>query len=262
MSDIGSDAVTDGGLPSRRIIVLNCNTNSAMTAVIGAIAHEGALPSTRIAPVTPPFGPESTEGYYESFVSAAGMLAALERQSEPFDAVILAGFGEHGREAMRQRWDVPVVDITEAGPMLAGLVSRSYGVVTTLGSTVPLIWESLHASGLDARCAGVVASGIPVTGTQDSVENIAETLLGSCKELLSSGAEAIVLGCAGFAGLDAELERRLGVPVLDGVIAAVHLAETLCRMSKSTSKSGAFSPPSTGKKWTGWQLGGRIEEER
>ncbi|WP_414851323.1 aspartate/glutamate racemase family protein [Microbacterium laevaniformans] len=30
--------------------------------------------------------------------------------------------------------------------------------------------------------------------------------------MLADGADVIVLGCAGFAGLDAELERRLGYP--------------------------------------------------
>ena len=38
---------------------------------------------------------------------------------------------------------------------------------------------------------------------------------------------AIVLGCAGMAGLCQTLQQRLGVPVIDGVGAAVKLAEGL-----------------------------------
>lgn len=61
-----------------------------------------------------------------------------------------------------------------------------------------------------------------------------------------------MLGCAGFAGLDAVLEQRLGVPVIDGVSSAVVMAESLVRLGKFTSKRGAFAPISTGKQWVGW----------
>ncbi|MGI6878587.1 aspartate/glutamate racemase family protein [Microbacterium sp. gxy059] len=238
--------------PERRILVVNCNTNAEMTRAIGATAQSAALPSTRITALTPPFGPESAEGYYESFVAAAGMLAAVEQEPEHFDAIVLAGFGEHGREGMRQRWDVPVVDITEAGPQLAQLVAHRYGIVTTLDSTLPLIWESLRGAGLDARCTDVVAGDIPVSGIHSSVRAAAAALERCSRDLLRRGAEAIVLGCAGFAGLDAELQDRLGVPVVDPVAAAVRMAEVLCRSGLQTSRHGAYRPVNEDKTWKMW----------
>jgi allantoin racemase len=39
------------------------------------------------------------------------------------------------------------------------------------------------------------------------------------------GAEAIVLGCAGMAPLASDLEARTGLPLIDGVRAAAHLAQ-------------------------------------
>jgi len=65
----------------------------------------------------------------------------------------------------------------------------------------------------------------------------------------------LVLGCAGFAGLDVELERRLGVPVVDGVAAAVRLAESLVHLGKRTSTAGPYAARSTRKPWTGAALG-------
>ncbi len=235
-----------------RILVVNCNTDAGMTARIARIAGGASSPGTEIVPVTPPFGPSSAEGYYESYIAAAGMLAAVEAQADPFDAIVLAGFGEHGREAMRQRWPVPVVDITEAGPMLANLVAHRYGVVTTLTSTLPLIRESLRNAGLDGRCAGVRASELPVSATDDDAGALADALEPEARALLATGADAIVLGCAGFAGVDAELGARLGVPVIDGVAAAVRLAEVLIASSLSTSKAGAFRPPDAAKAWLAW----------
>lgn len=56
-------------------------------------------------------------------------------------------------------------------------------------------------------------------------------------------AEAIVLGCAGMADLTAELRSEFGVPVIDGVAAAVKQAESLVSMGLSTAKRGAYATP-------------------
>ncbi|GAB3841718.1 aspartate/glutamate racemase family protein [Nesterenkonia populi] len=240
-----------------RIAVVNCNVNAAITTNLESIAAAAVSPGVEILALTPPFGPESAEGYYESFISAAGMLAALEQAQEEFDAVVLAGFGEHGREGARQRWEVPVVDITEAGPILAKLVSHRYGIVTTLDTTVPAIWESLRNAGLAEHCVGVAASGIEVSAIHDDAAQVASTLEREARGLQSSGAEAIVLGCAGFTGLDDALEERLGIPVIDGVEAACRVAELLVRSGLRTSAAGAFRPPRLEKQWVGWQMGSR-----
>jgi allantoin racemase len=57
------------------------------------------------------------------------------------------------------------------------------------------------------------------------------------------GAEAVVLGCAGMADLAAALTAQCGLPVVDGVAAAVALAEGLVRLGLKTSKLGGYAPP-------------------
>ena len=56
-------------------------------------------------------------------------------------------------------------------------------------------------------------------------------------------AEAIVLGCAGMADLAGELAREHGLPVVDGVAAAVKLAEGLFALGLKTSKIGSYAQP-------------------
>ncbi len=57
------------------------------------------------------------------------------------------------------------------------------------------------------------------------------------------GAEAVCLGCAGFAAFAQELEDELGVPVLDGVVCATKQAEIMVELGKSTSKAMTYRPP-------------------
>jgi allantoin racemase len=68
-------------------------------------------------------------------------------------------------------------------------------------------------------------------------------------------AEVIVLGCGGMAGLDEEIRKRAGVPVVDGVASAVTIAESLVRMRLSTSKVRTYAPPRP-KTVIGWPIMG------
>ena len=55
--------------------------------------------------------------------------------------------------------------------------------------------------------------------------------------------EAMVLGYAGMADLAASLSDELSVPVIDGVAAAVMIAEGLAAIGLRTSKRGGFASP-------------------
>ncbi|MFX8000666.1 aspartate/glutamate racemase family protein, partial [Acinetobacter baumannii] len=70
-------------------------------------------------------------------------------------------------------------------------------------------------------------------------------LIESCarQALARDRSGAIVLGCAGMAGLCRTLQRRLGVPVVDGVSAAVRFAEALNALGLRTSKHGDYAAP-------------------
>jgi len=64
-------------------------------------------------------------------------------------------------------------------------------------------------------------------------------------------AEVICLGCGGMAGLDEQIRQRTGVPVVDGVTAAVTVAESLVRLGLSTSKVRTYATPRQ-KQVIGW----------
>jgi allantoin racemase len=237
------------------ILVVNCNTDAAMTERIAEIARGAASAHATIVGVTPQWGPSSAEGYLESYATAVASIDAVAGYTGGFDAVIMAGYGEHGREGMRQLVEQPVVDITEASALLACLLGHRFGVVTTLSSAVAGIEDSLRNAGVFDRCAAVVASDVAVSHIGDDDDATARALESAARTALSAGADVIVLGCAGFAGLDRRLEAALGVPVLDSVACAVQLAESLVNLGKQTSKAGPFAAPDSRKPWVGPRLG-------
>ena len=66
-------------------------------------------------------------------------------------------------------------------------------------------------------------------------------------------AEVICLGCAGMAGLEDAITSELGVPVIDGVGAAVRFAEAVVGLGLKTSKVSTYAKPNA-KRIIGWPL--------
>jgi allantoin racemase len=177
---------------------------------------------------------------------------AITSYPEPFDAVIQAGYGEHGREGLQELLDVPVVDITEAAASTAMYLGHKYSVVTTLDRTVPLIEDRLKLAGLDARCASVRASGLGVLELESDPDRAVEAIVRQAREAVENDhAEVIVLGCGGMAELEEKVTAATGVPIVDGVRSAVTIAEGLVRMGLSTSKVRTYATPRA-KRITGW----------
>jgi len=235
-----------------RILIVNVNTTEAITEAIAREAQAVAAPGTEIIGLTPYFGAESVEGNFESYLAAIAVMDRVLAYDGPYDAVIQAGYGEHGREGLQELLNVPVVDITDAAASTAMYLGHAYSVVTTLDRTVPLIEDRLKLSGLYDRCASVRASGMAVLELEEQPERALEAIVEQAERAVREDkAEVICLGCGGMAGLDEKIRQRTGVPVVDGVSAAVKMAESLVQLGLSTSKSRTYATPRP-KRIVGW----------
>lgn len=238
--------------------IVNVNTSQAMTDIIVQAAEEVAAPDTTIIGVTPSIGPASVETHVEAYLSATGVIDAFHRyqsscdephedQRKRVDAWIIAGYGDLGKEVLQELTDVPVVDITEAAAVAAMAVGDTFGVVTTLDRTTPMIRSRLRQSGLLDRCVSITGTGLGVLELEEDSERTNRRIIETARQALQpnlSGqrAEAICLGCGGMAGQARRLSEVLGVPVIDGVAAAVGQAESLIRQGLRTSRVGTFAP--------------------
>ena len=240
-----------------RILVANVNTTQTMTDGIAEAARAVASGGTEIIGLTPDFGAESCEGNFESYLAAIAVMDKVMRYEGEYDAVIQAGYGEHGREGLQELLTVPVVDITDAAASTAMYLGRSYSVVTTLDRTVPLIEDRLILAGLHDRCASVRSSGLGVLELESDPERAIEAIAAEAKRAVEHDrAEVIVLGCGGMAELKDRVVELCGVPVVDGVQAAVAVAEGLVRLGLQTSKVRTYAPPRP-KRITGFPFAAR-----
>jgi allantoin racemase len=228
-----------------RLLVVNPNTSASMTQRIGAAARAAAGPGIEVVAVNPAHGPASIEGYFDEAFAAPGLVEEVAKgDAAGFDAFIVACFDDTGLEAARCGARGPVIGIGEAAFHLAALIAHRFSVVTTLSRSIAPIEANLTRYGLASRCARVRACEVPVLALDDPASGVREKLSAEIdRAMAEDGAEAIVLGCAGMADLAAALALRHGLPVVDGVAAAVKLAEALVGLGLTTSKRGPYAPP-------------------
>jgi allantoin racemase len=228
-----------------RLHVVNPNTTASMTAKIAAAARSIALPDTLIDARQPAMGPVSIEGFYDEAFAVPGMLGCIrEADRDGADAHIIACFDDTGLDAARAAAKAPVIGIGEAGFHMASLIAARFAVVTTLGVSIVPIEHNLRKYGLAERCARVRAAEVPVLALEErNTDALAKISTEITATIRDDRAEAIVLGCAGMADLANELAATHGLPVIDGVAAAVTLAESLVRLGLKTSRLGPYAAP-------------------
>ena len=227
-----------------RLLLINPNTTASMTEKAAIAARAVAASGTEIIAATSQMGPTSIEGYYDGALAVPGMLRELkERQTAGYDAAIICCFDDTGLEAARMFCDVPVVGLCESAVATAGFLAQRFSVVTTLERSRILIDNLVQRYGMGAR-AKVRASDIPVLELENASPGAIGKLRGEIEcALAEDGAEAIVLGCAGMTDLARELQEIYGVPVVDGVAAAVKQAEALVSLGLTTSKRSSYASP-------------------
>lgn len=228
-----------------KILVVNPNTTASMTDKIRETAVAIAAPGTEIVAVNPADGPVSIEGHYDEAWCLPGLLTEAKKgEAAGADALVIACFDDPGLDACRELLTIPVIGICEAAMATASMVGHGFSVVTTLPRAVPIIEALAFKYGYERHCRKVRSAEIPVLALEEeggaAAAKVREEVLKAIEE---DHAEAILLGCAGMTDLAASLTEETGVPVIDGVAAAVKFAEALAGLGVKTCKRRAYETP-------------------
>lgn len=225
------------------IKVVNPNTSLEMTALVERSAKAVAAPGTTVQAVSPAMGPSSIESHYDEALSVPGLLAEVAAgEQSGVDGYVVACFGDPGLDAAREVARGPVVGIAEAAMRTAAYLGRGFTVVTTLSRTCGRAWDLAERYGMRGLCRGVHACDIPVLELDSDALDVVTTACARAVE--EDGADAVVLGCAGMTDWAAPISAKIGVPVVDGVQAAVLTVQALVEMGLRTGKRDEFAAPS------------------
>lgn len=224
-----------------RILLANANTTAAVTEICATSARAAAAPGTEIVAATPRFGPAIISSRAENAIAAHGILDCLAEHHAGCDAAILAVSYDTALAAARQLLPIPVIGMTEAACMTACLLGGRFGLVTF--SSADLYREVIAGHGLASRLSGIALVAASPHDVSSDPAGVAAKVAEAAGQLVREGADAVVLGGAALAGIGARIQAQVSVPLIDGIAAAVKLAEGLIALGLPKPAEGGFAAP-------------------
>lgn len=225
-------------------MVINPNTTPAITDTVVAAALASARSNTVLVGSTAARGVASVECSADEAIASVAVLEQVRAgEAAGTDGYVIACFGDTGVAAAKEIAAGPVVGMTEAALLTAAVIAERFAVVTLPPRTVAMAERVVHHLGLGHRCR-VRAVDVRVADIASSADDSLGAVGDEAAAAVADDrAEAVVLGCAGLAELVEPLTDRLGVPVIDGVAAAVAMVEGLLAQKLTTFPMWSCLPP-------------------
>jgi allantoin racemase len=212
-----------------------------------AFLNARAAPGTTFAVQSVASGPPSIESAYDAAIGVPAMLDALHRAEAGGAAAIIIGcFSDPGIEPAREIARIPVIGPGAASLHLAAQLGTRISVISPLAGHRGQALVRMRALGLESSFASVRGMGMAVLDLARQRDAALDRIVeAGAKAVAEDGADILVLGCMSMAFLDvtAELQERIGVPVVNPVIAALKTAEMTVFMGLAHSKAAYPTPP-------------------
>jgi Asp/Glu/hydantoin racemase len=232
----------------RRILLLNPNTNEAMTAAMRDQAAAHLPPEAELTTVTGSFGFPVVATRVAYAVASHAALDAYARRKQDPDVVLLSCFGDPGLEAVRELAPCPVVGLAEASIRVADGFAEPFAIITVGLPWTAMLEECVASARPASRFAGVFAVDGAGFDYVRSPETVLGALNGLAERAVAAGARTLILGGGALAGL----KRRLRPPAryIDCIEAAagaaLAAASSAASQVRQTAKPVGLSVELTG----------------
>ncbi len=226
------------------ILLINPNTTTSITHLVLKTAKRFASKGTKLRALTGAFGPRYIASRAGYAVAGHAALDALANDRGRKDAVVLACFGDPGLAALKEVSKVPVVGMADASILQACALGNRFSIVTGGERWKSMLEEFVAGHGLSSRLASVrtvAPTGADIARNPKAAMALLARGCAAC--VREDGADVVILGGAGLAGLAAKLKSAVDVPLLDGVACAISMAEGLAKQKPAKAASGPLAMP-------------------
>ncbi|WP_349358377.1 aspartate/glutamate racemase family protein [Stappia sp.] len=199
--------------------------------IFARMARDHKLPGTEVHIVSLPPGEGRFSHIefrsYEAMVTRGILRAVRQAAREGFDAFAIGCFYDTALlDAREVSGDMAVTAPCVASCEIAASLANRFGVIVGRRKWVNQMEATVREHGHGHRLAGFHHVELGVTEFQaDHAETERRLVEAGRKAVEEDYAEAVILGCTMEVGFYRDLEKRLGVPVIDPSIAALKRAE-------------------------------------
>jgi allantoin racemase len=215
-----------------RILIVNPNTTASITALLKTHAEKATGLGAHVEAVTAWFGAPYIACEVSYAVAGHAVLDAWASATNEEDAVLIGCFGDPGLLALREASSAPVTGLAEASFIQAAKHGR-FAIVTGGERWKPMLERLASTLGYSKMLAGITT--VAPSGAELAQDPVgAQALLArACRQAAKDfGANAVILGGAGLAGMAARVQTEVDVPVIDSVVAGVRHASQLAKQLK------------------------------
>src|SRR5262244_913022 len=120
--------------------------------------------------------------------------------------------------------------MAEAAILQGAAIGQRFSIVTGGARWKPMLEEFVAAQGMGTRLASVrtvAPTGADIARNPKAAMALLAKGCAAC--VREDGADVVILGGAGLAGLAGKLKAAVDVPLLDGLACAISMAEALAR---------------------------------
>ena len=184
-----------------RILILNPNSDQTTHKLLQQEANDFLQGRACADVVSMKSAPKLIVTYEDQVASTTEMIQVVRAKRNGYDGFVVACHGDPNLDLVQELTGKPTYGIAQASMKIAAMKGE-FAVLTPSEKIIPkkfVLARKYHCQ------AGREALKTP-------------------------GVQAIVLGCANYAGSSGWLEKRLGVPVLDGLTWALALVESEARI--------------------------------
>ena len=220
-----------------RLLIINPNTTPRITTLLETHARAIVGAEVVVRAVTARFGAPyiACEASYAvaGHATLDAWASALAPEQPPPHTILIGCFGDPGLLALRESSQVPVTGLAEASFVEASGHGQ-FAIVTGGQRWKPMLQRLAQTLGYGQLLAGVHT--VTPSGAQLAEDPAAARVLltKACREAESNfKAKAVILGGAGLAGLAADIQGEVDIPLIDSVMAGTRHAISIARQSEA-----------------------------
>lgn len=206
-----------------KILIINPNSDSEMTLKIKEVVESfkaefidvdvmGMKKSPKFV-----FSEQTIKDTYEE------VSEAIVKNENNYEIFIIACHLDPNLYELRKLTDKIVLGIGECSVLFSKMLGKTFSIIGSSDKTVELKKDMVDRYGALDKLKDI---GYP----EESEEDLKNSLLkASLNSINKYNADSIVLGCAGFVGVDAFIESNLKKDVFDGIIVALMISENYAK---------------------------------
>lgn len=212
--------VQDPPAGTRRLLIINPNTNPAVTDIVRGQLAASLPPGIQADVMSPPDGPFSIQTARDRAMAEPAVLNLIRAMPDR-DGYVLACFDDIAVAQARRLVAAPVISMVQAAIEAAVRGGQPFTIVTTVDTQVAAITALLgryggSALGVVRACGSAVADA--AARTQQAEAQLHQTIRSAVEE---DHAQTIVLGSGAYCGRAPDLTARHGLPFIDGLSEAL-----------------------------------------